>query len=231
MEPIPEVRAAEIQLAALADETLDLVQGLTAMSSLAQTLLPSCVGVSITVMVDGDPFTVTATSEDINAVDATQYLDGGPCVEAVAVADQVLVDDVLDEQQWQLYAQAANATGIRASMSLPLRGSRDQPVGALNLYASSPGAFHGKEAQLAELFGVHVNELVANADLSFMTREFARELPERLAEHEQVNQAVGVLMGLHDWTAEQARERLNYAAAHARASQASVARMVMVLDT
>lgn len=77
MQPIPEVREAATRLAAVADETLDLVQRLEAVSLLAVTLLPSCVGVSITVLVDGDPFTVTATSPDIASLDATQYLDGG----------------------------------------------------------------------------------------------------------------------------------------------------------
>lgn len=231
METIPEVRAAAVRLAALADETLDLVQGLEAVAGLAATLLPTVVGVSITVVVGGDPFTVTATSEDANALDATQYLGGGPCTDAATSADRVIVDDVLDERRWLLYAQAAAASGVRSSLSLPLRGSGDVPFGALNLYASEPEAFRGKEAQVAELFGARANELVMNADLSFMTREYARELPRRLDEHEQVNRAIGVLMGLHGWTKAEARERLDYAAGHAHTSRANVARMIMVLDT
>ena len=232
MEAIPEVRAASARLAALADETLDLVPSLEAVASLAAMLLPSVVGVSITVVVDGDPFTVTATSDDVSVLDATQYLDGGPCVEAATVTDPVVVDDVLDEQRWLLYAQAAAAGGVRSSVSLPLRGSGgDALFGALNLYASEPEAFRGKEAQIAELFGARVNELVMNADLSFMTRELARELPQRLDEHEQVNQAIGVLMGLHGWNEAEARERLAFAAGHARTSAANIARVVMVLDT
>jgi hypothetical protein len=114
---------------------------------------------------------------------------------------------------------------------MPLRNSSGDPIGALNLYASESGAFRGKEAQVADLFGVHVNELVSNADLGFMTREFARELPQRLADHEEFNQAVGVLMGTHGWTAAEARERLDYAATHAQTSRSSVARMVMVLNS
>ena len=183
-------------------------------------------------MVGGDPFTVTATSEDATALDATQYLGGGPCTDAArSSTETVVVDDVLDEQRWLLYAQAAAASGVRSSLSLPLRGSGETAFGALNLYASEPEAFRGKEAQVAALFGARVNELVMNADLSFMTREFARELPQRLEEHEQVNQAVGVLMGLHGWAEAEARERLDYAAGHAHTSRANVARMIMVLDT
>lgn len=208
MEAIPEVRAAAVRLAALADETLDLVQNLEAVANLAATLLPSVVGVSITVVVGGDPFTVTATSDETSALDATQYLGGGPCADAATGPDDIVVDEVLDEHRWHLYAQAAAASGVRSSLSMPLRGGGGAPFGALNLYASEPGAFHGKQAQIAELFGMRVDELVMNADLSFMTRELARELPQRLDEHEQVNQAIGVLMGLHGWVEAEARDRL-----------------------
>ncbi|MFP5218966.1 MAG: GAF and ANTAR domain-containing protein [Actinomycetes bacterium] len=231
MEAIPEVRAAATRLAALSYETLDLVEGLEAVAGVAVAALPSVVGVSITVVVDGDPFTVTATSDEMAALDATQYIDGGPCTTAANQPETLIVDDVLDEQRWQLYAQAAAANGVRSSMSLPLRSSGEPLFGALNLYAGEPDAFRGKEAQLAELFGARVEDLVSNADLSFMTREHARELPQRLAEREQVNQAIRVLMDLHGWTAEEARERLDFAAGHAGTSRASVARVVMVLDT
>jgi GAF domain-containing protein len=229
MEPIPEVREAATRLAALADETLDLVQRLEAVAALAVTLVPSCVGVSITVLVDDDPFTVTATSADIASLDAIQYLDGGPCLHAATTDAPVILDDVLDEPRWQLYSQAAAAKGVRSSMSLPIRGAGRAPAGALNLYASDPHAFHGVQSQLAALFGVHVGELVENADLSFMTREFARELPQRLEDHEHVNQAVGVLMALHGWDPDQARERIRFAATRAGVTATEVAKIIMVV--
>ena len=229
MQALPEVRAVEVQLAAMADEALDLVERLEQVSSLAVQLLPSCVGVSITVVVDGDPFTVTATSEDINLLDATQYLDGGPCVDTAAGEAEMRVADVLDERQWQVFSQAAAATGVRSSLSIPLRRPTGEAFGALNLYASEPDAFSGRRSQLADLFGVHVNELVSNADLSFVTREHARELPQRLADHERVNQAVGLLVERRGWTAQEARERMEFAAGNARTPLTSIAEAVMVL--
>jgi GAF domain-containing protein len=181
--------------------------------------------------VDGDPFTVTATPSDVARLDAVQYLDDGPCVDAAASHAPVVVDDVLDEPRWQLYSQAAAATGVRASMSLPLPAAGDTPAAALNLYAADPHAFHGVQAQLAALFGVHVDQLVTNADLSFMTREFARELPQRLEDHEQLDQAVGVLMSLRGGGADEVRERIRYAADAAHVPVTDVARIIMVLGT
>src|SRR4051794_11721551 len=81
MEPIPEVQAAAEELAALVDGP-DLLQGLRTMAQLASALVPSCVGVSLTVVVDGQPYTATATDPTMAVLDATQYLGGGPCLEA-----------------------------------------------------------------------------------------------------------------------------------------------------
>lgn len=231
MQPLPEVRDVAVQLSALGLETLDLVEALARLSDVAVRLLPSCVGVSITVLVDGDPFTVTATTEGIATVDASQYLTDGPCVEAARSGDRVRVLDVLDEDRWQAFAQTASVSGIRSSLSIPLRASGGSHPGALNLYASEADAFHGQEELLAEMFGARVQDLVTNADLSFMTRDFASELPQRLADHAKVNEAVGILVANRGMTAREARERLEYAAVHAGLPLDRAADMVIVLGT
>jgi GAF domain-containing protein len=230
VEIVPEVRAAALQLAALSEQTLDLVPALEDVAALAVALLPSVVGVSITVFVDGDPFTVAATGPEAKVVDAAQYLSDGPCLAAARNGEQTGVDDVLDEERWQEYAQTAAAHGIRSSLSVPLRGTDGRHLGALNLYASERDAFAGNEARVAEVFGAHVEEVVRNADLSFMTLQAARELPHRLADHERVSQAVGVLVA-RGMDAAEARERLEYAASHARISLRHAADMVLILDT
>ena len=229
MEPIPEVRAAAVQLAAVADETMDLLEQLEQVSRLAVQLVPSCVGVSISVVVDGEPFTVTATAPEINTLDAVQYVDGGPCVDAATSAEPLLVEDVLDERRWQVYAQAAAAHGVRSSLSVPLHRPTGEPFGALNLYGGEVDAFEGVAGKIADLFGVRVDELVRNADLSFLTREDARQLPQRLVDHERVNQAVGLLVQQHGWSVHEARERMELAAVNAHASLPDIAEAVMVL--
>ena len=229
MEPIPEVRAAATQLAAVADETMDLLEHLRQVSALAVQLIPSCVGVSISVVVDGDPFTVTATAPDIVTLDAIQYVDGGPCVDAATAGEPLLVDDVLDEQRWQLFGQAAAAHGVRASLSIPLHRQGGEPFGALNLYAGEIDAFDGVAGRLADLFGVHVDALVRNADLSFLTRDEARQLPQRLKDHERVNQAVGLLIENRGWSVQEARERMELAAVNAHSSMPEIAEAVLVL--
>lgn len=229
MQPLPEVRAAAERLSAITGD-LDLLQGLEILSQVTGALIPSTVGVSLTVVLDGEPFTVTATSEDIAALDAAQYLDGGPCVDGAAQAEPVVVGDVLDEERWQLYARTAHAAGVRASLSLPLGGAGGRTPGAINLYASEPHAFRGKENLMAEVFQTPVDEFVTNADLSFSTRDAARRLPDQLEERAKVDQAVGMLTRLLRCSADEASDRLRRAATQAGTPVAKVADLIVALS-
>jgi transcriptional regulator with GAF, ATPase, and Fis domain len=230
VKPLPETQAAIDRLSALLEGDQDLGRHLRAVSSVAEMLVPSLVGASVTVHIHGQPFTLTAVSEQLRTMDATQYLDGGPCVDALD-GSPVVVDDLLDEERWQVYRQTASDAGIRSSLSMPLRDSADEVIGALNLYATDPSAFAGQEQMFAEVFGVHVEELVKNADLSFMTRDWAEELPDRVEALEVTEQAVGVLVATQGWGPDDARSRLQDAAGRAGAPLDTVARAVLALSS
>jgi GAF domain-containing protein len=161
-------------------------------------------------------------------LDAVQYIDGGPCVDALE-GSPVPVDDVLDEERWRLYRQTATSMDIRASLSLPLRSKDDEVIGALNLYAAEPGAFQGEESMLAEVFGVRVSDLVTNADLTFMTRQWADELPERVEALELTVRAARALAARRGWAMDEARSRLADAAVRAGAPIEQVAEAVLAL--
>ncbi|MCW2620727.1 MAG: sle [Frankiales bacterium] len=231
MQPLPEVQAVSAQLAALCDETLDVLDVLRAVSDLAVLELPSCVGVSITVMAVGEPVTVTATSPDIGSVDAAQYLCDGPGVEATRTGEPLAVPDVLDEERWHAFARTAAAHGIRSSLSVPLRRADQSVMGALNLYASDAAAFRDHGDLLVALFGEHVEGAVRNADLSFATREAARGLPQQLADRAKLEQAVEILMEDRHCSAGEARERIESAALRAGISVPATAEVVIQIGT
>lgn len=75
---------------------------------------------------------------------------------------------------------------------------------------------------------MHVSDLVRNADLSFMTRDFARQLPQRLEDHQRVNEAIGVLAERRGWSPQEARARMEVAAGRAGAPASSIAEVVLV---
>lgn len=230
MEPLPEVRDAYDQLADLFEEPADLPGRLDAVARVATGLVPSVVGVSLTVVLDDDTFTLTATDPAAALADSGQYLDGdGPCLQAIRTGRSVVVADVLDEDAWQAFQQSSAAAGVRSSLSVPLRDDNDRITGGLNVYARLPRAFDDVRDLFAHVFGARVSEVVMNADLSFRTRDSARELPDRLRARATVDTAVGVLVESRGWTTDQARARLADAAGRADVELERVATVVLGL--
>lgn len=189
-------------------------------------IVPSCVGVSITVDNGALTFTLVASSEMALRLDAAQRAVGGPSLEALQRRQEQVVDDVLDEDRWHSFARAAAASHVRSSLALPLT-TDDRLTGSLTLYAADPHAFAGANPRLRALAGGPVGALVTNADLEFTSRDHAADAPRALDEGNLVNQAVGILMGVHGIGPEAATARLEEAAATGGLSLADAARAVL----
>jgi GAF domain-containing protein len=226
VEPLPATREALARLSRY-DEG-HLASTVEDMGKTVATIVPQCVGLSLSLRESGITLTVVATSEEMAALDAVQYVDGGPCVEVSEGTGPIEVDQqaVVDEDVWQMYAQATAAAGVRSSLSLPiLRG--EEVIGAVNMYASTAGAFEGHVDQLAAVVGGSAEDAITNADLSFSTRLRALEGPTAVADAAVVDVAVGVIMEAHAVDAGTARERLRQAAARAGITQAQAARTII----
>ncbi len=223
MEPLPETVDALRTLADQGDTSLGL--HFFSLAEDVMALVPDRVGVSLSVAEDGVTLTLVASAEQIAALDAVQYADGGPCVAAIDDVEPLHVDiaTLLDEDRWALYARASAAAGIASSLSLPVVTS-GRVVGGVNLYASTPDAFTGKHAALAEVVGSDARLAVANADLSFETRRQAMEAPTRVRESGDVAIALGIIAASQGVTIAVARERLRHAAAQAGITEAQAAR-------
>jgi GAF domain-containing protein len=226
MEPVPETRAVMGDLAAYGD--VDLAERLEQAGRRVSSIVPECVGLSVSHLVDGLTFTLVASSAEIATLDATQYLDGGPCVESGLTAEEVAVDDLgaLDERQWLLYAGTGAAAGVASSLSLPLRRN-GTVTGSVNLYASAPNAFEGHHEELAAIFGAWAPGAVTNGDLGFQTRLEAAAAPERSQDLHLLDQAGGLLAASQGIDVATARRRLRDAAARAGITEVQVARAVL----
>jgi GAF domain-containing protein len=227
VEPIPQTRHALEHLSQAGEEWISAE--LARMGRRAREIVPECVGLSLGSIRHGLTFTLAATSDHIAGLDAMQYLDGGPCVEAAQEPREVEVNDILDEEGWQMFAQSSAAAGVRSSLTLPLLDSGGSVIGTVNLYASSPDAFESRAEQLADALGSSAAKAVANADLSFDTRLVAAEAPRRLVQQDEMDTAMGMIVASQDVDIATARERLRSAAARADLTEAQVARVVMGL--
>src|SRR4051794_8073393 len=114
MEPIPETLEA-LQGLSVTSRT-DVEASMRRLADLVVELIPSGVGLSLSMSGAGLTFTMVSTDQRAAALDGVQYLGGGPCVEAAGSGDEVSMDDALSEERWHEYALAASANGVRSSL-------------------------------------------------------------------------------------------------------------------
>ncbi len=226
MEPVPETREVLQRLTEQGD--VGVSARLDRLGRLAREIVPTCVGLSVALLRDGLTFTLEATSAEIAALDAVQYLDGGPCVDAAhedrtTTSARSAAPDV--EGRWHLFTRATAAAGVASTLTLPIeRGG--EVVGSINLYASTRDAFDAHHVELAGSLGASAQHVTSNADLSFATRLEAAAAPARLVERDDVDLAVGIIEVGQRVSTATARERLRQAAARAGITDVQAARAV-----
>jgi GAF domain-containing protein len=228
VEPIPETVEAIQELSKYGDT--EVAADLLKMGQQVREVVPQTVGLSLGVIEDGLTFTLVSSDETVAALDAAQYLDGGPCVAAAHEQEAVAwtSEDPLDESHWHLFAGASAAAGVGSTLSLPIMRN-DRVVGGVNIYASTPDAFADRLEDLAEVCGAWAPGAVSNADLSFSTRLAAMQAPERLRGQDSVDQALGIISTAQRIDIPAAAERLREAAARAGISETQAARAIIGL--
>lgn len=210
----------------------EVAEALLSLAARAQAIVPELVGVSVGHNRSGTVFTLAASSIEAATIDATQYIAGGPCVDASTGGNieawELPADsgDLMDEQRWATYARASAAEGVASSLSLPLL-ARGRIVGGVNLYASTSDAFEGRHDALALALGSDVTLVVANADLSFATRELAQQTADDLAADDLVHQATGIIAERHDVDMNTARGQLATSARRAGVTEVQAATVLI----
>ena len=192
-------------------------------------LVPTCVGVSLSLVTDAFTFTLVADSRLARELDCVQYLDDeGPCLSAVRDNEVVAADveDVLDEQQWSTFARARTAEGVRSSLSLPVL-VEGRVVAGVNLHASTVDAFVSHHDDLARVCRAWQPGIVADADLTFSTRDDARATPGRLQDQNHLDQATGMLAAARGVRTDVAARRICEAAERSGLSEGQVARVLL----
>jgi GAF domain-containing protein len=225
VQPLPQTTEALRELARHGEAALGIE--LYAMAQRVRAVVPDLIGLSLGLVEDGVTLTLVASVEQVAALDAVQYLDGGPCVAAEerSAPVDVNVADLLDEDRWHLYAKASAAVGVASSLSLPIMNG-DRVVGGVNLYASTDNAFISLHDEVAKAVGSDAGLAVANADLSFRTLQRAAEAPARVREIGDINIAIGMIAEAQGVSIPVARKRLRTAAARAGISEGQAAEAI-----
>lgn len=232
LEPLPETLEALAEFVSLEEPHLD--ENLADLGQRAREIVPELVGLSLILVREDVTFTLVAPNSAFAAIDAAQYLDGGPCVAAVekpTATIQTDVSDLLDEGRWSLFARTSAAAGVASTLSLSILDGAERLVGGINMYASTAGAFTGRHVALADALGATAEGAISNADLAFTSRVRAIETPALLRARQEIETAVGILAAHFDQSVAQAQERLYDAAARAGISEALVARVLILVHS
>ena len=207
MPPL-ETRAAFAELAQLKLDEGDLPAILARVADLARRALRAADGASVTLVEADRPYPVAFTGQLALDLDETQYADGhGPCLEVAQASGTVDIPDMAAETRYPAFARRALAGGIRSSLSvaLPLQ---EAVIGALNIYATAPGAFDGEAAELAQTFAGYAAVAIANARLYQTTATLAENMRRAMETRAVIEQAKGILIAQQHCTPEYAFELL-----------------------
>ncbi|MFF8671719.1 GAF and ANTAR domain-containing protein [Streptomyces sp. NPDC015242] len=129
-----------------------------------------------------------------------ERLGEGPCFDAARTSTRERVFRIGDlttgRSRWRDYATGAEELGIGSMMGFLLY-TEDEDLGALNLYSRRPGAFTEHSETAGWLLASH-------AAVAFSSARSHAQLEQAVSTRHVIGEAMGILMGSHRLTEEQA---------------------------
>ncbi|MFF3341388.1 GAF and ANTAR domain-containing protein [Streptomyces flavidovirens] len=189
-------RLAEMARDLLAQESVQ--QTLDRIGVHAVNLVDGCEDAGILTIDRGEVATLSATSDLVRDSDRLQGEVGqGPCYDATRHHERVYrIRDTEHESRWPLYVPEARKLGIGSMIGFLLY-TADDNLGALNLYSPHPGAFTDRSEQIGWLLASH-------AAVAFSSARTHAQLNTALETRHEIGEAIGILMGRHKLTEDQA---------------------------
>jgi GAF domain-containing protein len=208
-DPPLDPRAAFAELSKIMLSEQQLSDTLGRVAELAKQTITGAADVSVTLMDDGQVFSVAFTGPLSAQLDERQYEAGfGPCMDAALSGATVTIENTAADATYPDFGRAAARRGITHTMSIGLPVAR-QTIGALNIYGTAAGAFDAATQELATAFASYAAVAVANAGVYASTATLAANLQRALQSRAVIDQAKGILMGRHRITADAAFDMLS----------------------
>ena len=192
----------ELGRLSFAEHSLESV--LDTVTRLATRVLPGEPLTSVTIVREGRPSTVAASSRLARDLDETQYrLGAGPCLTATSTGEPAELLDTRAPADWRPFAIRAAALGCSSVLSFPLP-VQEGVSGALNVYARKAPPADARTRELVARFAAYAVVPVSNMYLYETAVEQAGHLQAALDSRAVVAQAKGILMERLKHTAGQA---------------------------
>lgn len=187
----------------LAQESVDAT--LNRITGSATELVEGCDAAGILVLRGKEVQTYAPTHKLVTDSDRLQErLREGPCFDAARTKEGERVfripDLTREQPRWPAYAPQAHRLGVGSMVGFLLY-TEDEELGALNIYSHNPGAF----TEVSELAGWL---LASHAAVAFASARTHAQMERAVATRHMIGEAMGILMGSHDLTEEQAFDTL-----------------------
>ncbi|MFC4020823.1 GAF and ANTAR domain-containing protein [Micromonospora sp. GCM10011542] len=204
MPQVPQDLAeALIRLGRIKHDETDLDTVLTTVAEVTRETIPGAREVSVTLVQGSEAYTAACTGELARTLDIWQYEHGrGPCLDAATTGTAMVVPDLTTEERWPEWAARAHAAGAGSSLSIGLP-IQEAVVGALNIYATRPGALD-QGVDLAGTLAGYAAIALANAHLYESTATLAQQMQAAMRSRAVIEQAKGIIMGQRRCTADEA---------------------------
>jgi len=199
-----EWRNFALRMAAMARDLLaqeSVAATLERITVAATELVEGCDAAGVLILHGKKVETLAPTSQLVVDSDQLQErLGSGPCFDAARTSEKSRVfriaDVTCEPSAWPSYAARAKALGVGSMMGF-LLFTEDEELGALNLYSRRPGAF----TEASEMAGWL---LASHAAVAFSSARTHAQLERAIATRHVIGEAMGILMGSHRLTEEQA---------------------------
>jgi GAF domain-containing protein len=189
----------------------DLADVLGQLTEIGRAAVPGCEAASVTLIRGGKASTGAFRGRMAFESEELQYsLDHGPCLDAGRAGMVFVISDMRTEQRWPDYAVQAVELGVLSSLSVPLP-FQGTTIGAINHYATSPGAFDDEDVARGQEIASFIAVAVANAQHSTRSAEDAENMRRAMASRATIEQAKGILMERHKMTGDAAFQMLGHA--------------------
>src|SRR4051812_41763715 len=157
-----------------------LVEVLHDIAELAVRQIPAAEDCSVTLLNGTSAFSPAYAGELARRLDENQFrLGNGPCLDAGASGELLVISDVDQDDRWPAYLSIATVIGLGSSLSAPLPVQQDV-LGALNFYSSQPHAFDSDAIDLAETFAAHAAAAISQAQFTDNARQLADQLQDAM---------------------------------------------------
>jgi GAF domain-containing protein len=207
------------------DQTLS--DTLHRVAELSMSALPQVSHVGITLMVDGRPGTAVFTHPEVPEIDQAQYRTGrGPCLDAFRDGLPYIIESTLEAGTWQEFRDSAAHHGVYSSMSLPLI-AHSGPIGALNMYAESEGAFGAADCEVGSAFAAQAAFVLANAQAYWDARTLSENLAQAMVSRATIEQAKGIIIATSGCTEDEAMQLLVQQSQHQNVKVRDIAREIV----